>query len=47
MDGLSFVEAFISFTNHVGGVYPVLLIDNMSIAVSFQKKFPVLTSLFQ
>lgn len=47
MNGHSFIEAFHAFTNHVGGVYPILLIDNMRIAASFKKKLPTLTALFQ
>lgn len=50
MDGHSFVEAFIAFTNHIGGVYPILLIDNMKIAArhrSLRDQQPKLTTLFK
>lgn len=50
MDGRSFVEAFIAFTKHIGGVYPILLIDNMKIAArhrSYRDQQPKLTTLFQ
>ena len=50
IDGRSFVEAFIAFTKHIGGVYPILLIDNMKIAArhrSYRKQQPKLTTLFQ
>lgn len=33
MNANSFVDAFICFTKHVGCVFPILLIDNMKIAV--------------
>jgi len=50
MDGRSFVDAFIAFTKHIGGVYPTLLIDNMKIAArhkSYCNHQPKLTTLFQ
>ncbi|MBT2641717.1 IS21 family transposase [Bacillus sp. ISL-41] len=50
MNGRNFVEAFIAFTKHIGGVYPVLLIDNMKIAAHHKKyrdQQPQLTALFQ
>ncbi|MBT2641744.1 transposase [Bacillus sp. ISL-41] len=50
MDGRSFVKAFIAFTKHIGGVYPILLIDNMKIAARHKKyceEQSQLTKLFQ
>ncbi|MBT2641742.1 IS21 family transposase [Bacillus sp. ISL-41] len=50
MDGRSFVKAFIDFTKHIGGVHPILLIDNMKIAARHKKycdQQTQLTSLFQ
>jgi len=50
MDSKSFVNAFISFTKHVGCVFPVMVIDNMKIAVkhpSFKKNKVELTNLFE
>jgi transposase len=50
MDGRSFIKAFIEFTKHIGGTYPILLIDNMKIAARHKKyrdQQSRLTSLFQ
>ena len=49
MDGKAFVDAFINFTKHVGCVFPVMMIDNMKIAVkhrSFKKREVEFTDLF-
>lgn len=50
MDGRAFIKAFVAFTKHVGGIYPVLLIDNMKIAArhtKYRQQQAQLTSLFQ
>ncbi|WP_121616320.1 IS21 family transposase [Virgibacillus halodenitrificans] len=50
MDSKSFVDAFICFTKHIGCVFPIMLIDNMKIAVrhnSFRKNQVQLTTLFE
>jgi hypothetical protein len=49
-DRHSFVESFTSFTTQIGGIYPILLIDNMKIAaryISYRKQQSKLTTLFR
>jgi transposase len=50
MNAKCFVDAFISFTKHIGCIFPILLIDNMKIAVkhrSFKDNQVKLTLLFE
>jgi transposase len=49
MDGKAFVDAFISFVEHMNGIFPVLLIDIMKMArknLSFWNKVQETTTLF-
>lgn len=50
MNSQAFLDAFISFSKHIGCVFPILLIDNMKIAVryrSFKNNQVQLTDLFE
>lgn len=47
MNGPRFLQAFHAFIRHLGAVPPVLIIDNMRIAVQYDSGKRKLTSLFQ
>lgn len=47
MDSTSFLEAFRAFITHIGAVPPVLVIDNMRIAIQYEAGKRKLTTLFQ
>lgn len=47
MTNEGFLEAFQAFTQHIGAVPPVLIIDNMRIAVQYENGKRTLTALFR
>lgn len=47
MTNTGFLEAFQAFIHHIGAIPPVLIIDNMRIAVQYDSGKRILTSLFR